>query len=101
MLACSFQFEKCRSGPTWLPDWLCTAGSSLDIMRTISPRGLDETVIASILRETLKALAYFHHNGQIHRCGASRRLQAVRGKMDLLGQRFRGGVSACVGMCVR
>lgn len=43
-------------------------GSALDIMRCLSPKGLEETIIATILKETLKALAYFHQNGQIHRC---------------------------------
>lgn len=43
------------------------SGSALDIMRCLSPKGLEETIIATILKETLKALAYFHQNGQIHR----------------------------------
>eukprot|EP01134_Creolimax_fragrantissima_P000197 CFRG0197T1 len=51
----------------WLVMRLLSGGSALDIMRWLSPAGLEEIIIASILKEILKALAYFHKNGQIHR----------------------------------
>ncbi|KAI8642301.1 kinase-like domain-containing protein [Parasitella parasitica] len=42
-------------------------GSCLDIMKTRFPEGLDETSIATILKQTLEALIYLHKNGHIHR----------------------------------
>jgi len=48
-------------------------GSLLDVIKhrmrtTDCSRGvLDEVTIATILREVLKGLEYFHNNGQIHR----------------------------------
>ena len=50
------------------------AGSLLDILkeRLMLPASrygvLDEATIATVLREVLKGLDYFHSRGQIHRC---------------------------------
>lgn len=47
-------------------------GSLLDILKHMSTESvkggfLDETVIATVLKEVLQGLEYFHNNGQIHR----------------------------------
>ncbi|OAY25739.1 serine/threonine-protein kinase BLUS1 isoform X2 [Manihot esculenta] len=42
-------------------------GSCLHIMKSAYPEGFEEPVIATLLRETLKALVYLHAHGQIHR----------------------------------
>ncbi|KAJ3105426.1 hypothetical protein HDU96_008573, partial [Phlyctochytrium bullatum] len=44
-----------------------SAGSCLDIMKTAYPNGLEESAIATILRQTLQGLDYLHKNGLIHR----------------------------------
>ncbi|KAI9168530.1 hypothetical protein H9P43_007903 [Blastocladiella emersonii ATCC 22665] len=43
------------------------AGSVLDIMKAAYPEGLDETSVATILKQTLQGLDYLHKNGHIHR----------------------------------
>lgn len=49
-------------------------GSMLDVIKHQKKKGscedglLDEAVIASVLREVLKGLDYFHSQGLIHRC---------------------------------
>lgn len=44
-----------------------SGGSCSDIMRLGHAKGLDEAAIKIILKDTLKALEYFHANGRIHR----------------------------------
>lgn len=42
-------------------------GSFLHIMKSAFPDGFDEPVIATVLKEILKALEYLHRHGHIHR----------------------------------
>ena len=45
-----------------------SAGSCYEIMRYAYKRGIqDESIIAAVIHEVLKALVYFHENRQIHR----------------------------------
>ncbi|PWN43578.1 kinase-like protein [Ceraceosorus guamensis] len=46
---------------------LMSAGSMLDIMRFSYPEGLEELVIATVLRQALEGLNYLHINGWLHR----------------------------------
>ncbi|KAI8904735.1 kinase-like domain-containing protein [Gorgonomyces haynaldii] len=43
------------------------AGSCLDIMKTAFKEGMDENLIATILKQALQGLDYLHRNGLIHR----------------------------------
>jgi len=52
----------------WLVMPLMSAGSCLDVLKIKFPNGIqDEAIIATILKETLEGLRYFHENKQIHR----------------------------------
>lgn len=44
-----------------------SAGSGLDIMKTAYQKGMDESVIATILKQVLQGLEYLHSHGLIHR----------------------------------
>ena len=44
-----------------------SGGSFQTILRTFSPDGLQESIIATVLKKTLKALDYLHEEGHIHR----------------------------------
>jgi serine/threonine-protein kinase OSR1/STK39 len=52
----------------WLVMPVLSAGSVVDVIRINFNHGIkDEAIIATLLRETLLALQYFHDNRQIHR----------------------------------
>jgi serine/threonine-protein kinase OSR1/STK39 len=51
----------------WVVMPYMAAGSALHIMKTSFSEGFDEPVIATLLREVLKALVYLHSQGHIHR----------------------------------
>ncbi|KAK1423278.1 hypothetical protein QVD17_18576 [Tagetes erecta] len=51
----------------WVVMPFMAGGSCLHIMKTSYPEGFEEPVIATVLREVLKALVYLHAHGHIHR----------------------------------
>ncbi|CAF5153399.1 unnamed protein product, partial [Rotaria magnacalcarata] len=53
----------------WLAMELCTSGSVTDLAKAIlkANQRLDESIIAYIIRETLKALHHLHSNNVVHR----------------------------------
>jgi serine/threonine-protein kinase OSR1/STK39 len=51
----------------WVVMPYMAGGSCLHIMKSAYPEGFEEPVIATLLRETLKALVYIHEHGHIHR----------------------------------
>ncbi|KAI3867256.1 hypothetical protein MKW98_001690 [Papaver atlanticum] len=60
---CSFVVEQCL----WVVMPFMAEGSCLHLMKIAYPDGFEEFVIATILKETLKALEYLHRHGHIHR----------------------------------
>ncbi|KAL5224937.1 hypothetical protein ABZP36_011576 [Zizania latifolia] len=77
----------------WVVMPYMAAGSALHIMKTSFPDGFEETVIATLLREVLKALVYLHSQGHIHRdVKAGNILIDTNGAVKLADF----GVSACM-----
>uniref|UniRef100_A0ACD5U4X6 Uncharacterized protein n=1 Tax=Avena sativa TaxID=4498 RepID=A0ACD5U4X6_AVESA len=70
-----------------------TEGSCLHLMKIAYPDGFEEPVIASILKETLKALEYLHRQGQIHRDVKAGNILIDSAGIVKLGD---FGVSACM-----
>jgi len=60
---CSFVVDRCL----WVVMPFMAEGSCLHIMKIAYPDGFEEYAIATILKETLKALEYLHRQGHIHR----------------------------------
>lgn len=51
----------------WVVMPYMAGGSCLHIMKAAYPDGFDEPMIATVLRDSLKALEYLHRQGHIHR----------------------------------
>ncbi|KAF6165577.1 hypothetical protein GIB67_022748 [Kingdonia uniflora] len=86
---CSFTAEH----SLWVVMPYMAGGSCLGIMKSDHPEGLEETVIATLLREVLKALVYLHSQGHIHRdVKAGNILIDTNGAVKLADF----GVSACM-----
>lgn len=60
---CSFVVEQ----RLWVVMPFMAGGSCLQIMKSNFIDGFEEGVIATLLKETLKALEYLHRQGHIHR----------------------------------
>ncbi|KAH7288964.1 hypothetical protein KP509_31G052000 [Ceratopteris richardii] len=60
---CSFVVDH----SLWVVMPYMAGGSCLHIMKSAYPDGFEEPIIASFLKETLKALDYLHTQGHIHR----------------------------------
>ncbi|GKV04007.1 hypothetical protein SLEP1_g16225 [Rubroshorea leprosula] len=60
---CSFVVDR----NLWVVMPFMAEGSCLHLMKIAFPDGFEESAIASILKETLKALEYLHRQGHIHR----------------------------------
>ncbi|KAI3824005.1 hypothetical protein L1987_05452 [Smallanthus sonchifolius] len=77
----------------WVVMPFMAGGSCLHIMKTSYPEGFEEPVIATVLREVLKALVYLHAHGHIHRdVKAGNILADNNGSIKLADF----GVSACM-----
>ncbi|KAJ4874739.1 Protein kinase superfamily protein [Raphanus sativus] len=77
----------------WIVMPYMSGGSCFHLMKSVYPEGLEQPVIATLLREVLKALVYLHRQGHIHRdVKAGNILVHSRGVVKL----GDFGVSACM-----
>ncbi|CAF3934467.1 unnamed protein product, partial [Adineta steineri] len=65
----SNSIPACQLDQLWLVMELCTSGSVTDLAKSMlkANQRLDESIIAYIIRETLKALYHLHSNNVVHR----------------------------------
>nr|XP_043640281.1 STE20/SPS1-related proline-alanine-rich protein kinase-like [Erigeron canadensis]XP_043640282.1 STE20/SPS1-related proline-alanine-rich protein kinase-like [Erigeron canadensis] len=77
----------------WVVMPFMAEGSCLHLMKTAYPDGFEESAIASILKETLKALEYLHQHGHIHRDVKAGNILLDTNGVIKLGD---FGVSACM-----
>lgn len=86
---CSFIVEH----TLWVVMPYMSGGSCLHIMKSAYPDGFEEQIIATFLREVLRALEYLHSHGHIHRdVKAGNILVEASGAVKLADF----GVSACM-----
>lgn len=86
---CSFIVEH----SLWVVMPYMSGGSCLHIMKSAYPDGFEEQIIATFLREVLRALEYLHSHGHIHRdVKAGNILVDASGAVKLADF----GVSACM-----
>lgn len=86
---CSFAVNQ----NLWVVMPFMAEGSCLHLMKTAYPDGFEESAIASILKETLKALEYLHRHGHIHRDVKAGNILLDSNGVIKLGD---FGVSACM-----
>ncbi|ANM61103.1 Protein kinase superfamily protein [Arabidopsis thaliana] len=55
------------SSSLWIVMPYMSGGSCFHLMKSVYPEGLEQPIIATLLREVLKALVYLHRQGHIHR----------------------------------
>ncbi|KAL6006990.1 hypothetical protein ACLOJK_032486 [Asimina triloba] len=91
---CSFTTDR----SLWVVMPYMDGGSCLHIMKSAYPEGFEEPVIATLLREVLKALVYLHGQGHIHRDVKAEVFEAGNILIDGYGTVKLGdfGVSACM-----
>ncbi|XP_076885177.1 uncharacterized protein LOC143534614 [Bidens hawaiensis] len=77
----------------WVVMPFMAEGSCLHLMKSAYPDGFEESAIASILKETLKALEYLHQHGHIHRDVKAGNILLDTNGVIKLGD---FGVSACM-----
>ncbi|KAH7658725.1 Non-specific serine/threonine protein kinase protein [Dioscorea alata] len=86
---CSFPADR----NLWIVMPYMAGGSCLHIIKSDFPEGFEEPIIATLLREVLKALVYLHGHGHIHRdVKAGNILVDANGAVKLADF----GVSACM-----